>query len=198
MVNGLRPSARARGTTSDLWPPRIDAQRAQSIAEWLHEGQWDAHGGSLLDHIGRVAATVPPDARVAAWLHEVLERTSIPEVDLLADGLTTAELRAIRLLSRAGAARSDAGYLAHVELIARAAGPGAGLAREVLRADLADRAAHRSDATGAWAPPYELGLAMLERFAPASAGQLHAIGMTTARASASIVGTGYVRRCKEE
>jgi hypothetical protein len=98
MVNPLPSFARAPAASSDVWPPRIDTQHARSIAEWLHDGQCDAHGGLLLDHIGRVADAVRPDARVVAWLHEVLERTSVAEEDLLADGLSTGELRAIRLL----------------------------------------------------------------------------------------------------
>ena len=78
----------------------------------VHDGQCDTAGGPLLDHLGRVADAVQPESRVVAWLDEVLERTSIAEADLLADGLATEELRAIRLLSRAGSTRSDAGYLA--------------------------------------------------------------------------------------
>ena len=142
MVSDPQPSACAPGSEADV-RPGIDAHRARSIAVWLHRGQGDACGGLLLDHIQRVAAAVPPDARAVAWLHEVLERSSLAEEDLLAEGLTTAELRAVRLLTRAAGARSDAGYLAHVELIARAAGPGTDLARVVKRADLTDRLAHR-------------------------------------------------------
>ena len=87
----------------------------------------------MIDHVRRVAAKVSEAARVAAWLHEVLEHTSISEEALLADGLSTDELRAIRLVTHDNIARSDTSYLAHIELVARAKGAGARLARSVKR-----------------------------------------------------------------
>jgi hypothetical protein len=93
----------------------------------------------LIDHIRRVAATVPGEARGVAWLHEALEHTSVPEEELLSQGLSHEELRAIRLLTRDTHSRSNKRYLAHVERIARAGGAGADIARCVKRADLADR-----------------------------------------------------------
>ena len=106
----------------------MDADRARALAEWLHHDQRDAGGAPLIDHVRRVAATVSRDARVVAWLHEALEHTSISEEALLAEGLSTDELRAIRLVTHDNNARSNASYLAHVELIARAKGEGARLA----------------------------------------------------------------------
>ena len=82
------------------------------------------------------------------------------------EGLTTAELRALRLLTRDTDSRSDAVYLAHVEALARARGPGADVAQSVKRADLIDRARHPSIRPDGWSPPYELGLEVLERAAP--------------------------------
>ena len=69
----------------------------------------------------------------------MLEHTATSEEALLEEGLSTDELRAIRLLSRASSSRSHASYLAHVEQIASAEGPGAATARTVKRADLGDR-----------------------------------------------------------
>ena len=143
--------------------PFLDAERAQALAEGLHAEQRDAGGAPLIEHVRRVAAAVPRDARVVAWLHEVFEYTSISEEALLAEGVATDELRALRLLTRDNAARADSIYLAHVELLARARGPGAGIARTVKRADLADRVLHPATRTAGWSPPYERGLALLLR-----------------------------------
>ena len=143
--------------------PSLDAERARALAEGLHEEQRDAGGAPLIEHVRRVAAAVPLDARVVAWLHEVFEYTTISEEALLAEGVSSVELRALRLLTRDIASRADDIYLAHVELLAQARGPGAGIARTVKRADLADRALHPAIRTGEWSPPYERGLALLDR-----------------------------------
>ena len=103
----------------------LDADRAQTMAEALHRGQRDAGGAPLIAHVRRVATAVPREARVVAWLHELLEHTPTSEADLLMEGLTTAELRALRLLTRDTDSRSSAIYLAHIEALARARGPGA-------------------------------------------------------------------------
>jgi hypothetical protein len=63
-------------------------------------------------------------ARAVAWLLPVVERGAASEHELLAAGLTTDELRALRLLARPF----------HVELIARASGRSGSLARAVLTA----------------------------------------------------------------
>jgi hypothetical protein len=139
----------------------LGAERARAVAERLHRGQQDAAGEFVIRHVGRVAASVPEHARVVAWLHEVLESTAVPEETLLAEGLSTAELRALRLLVRLGAARNDVSYLAYVRRIARSVGSGAALARTVKRADLADRIANPQIRGNGWAPPYLPGLMIL-------------------------------------
>jgi hypothetical protein len=106
----------------------MDAGRARALAETLHRGQIDAGGVTLIEHVPRVAVAVVPEARVVAWLHEALEYTSVSEEALLAQGLTTNELRAIRLMTHVNLARSDTNYLAHVEMLTRANGAGARLA----------------------------------------------------------------------
>ena len=121
----------------------MDADRARTLAERLHRGQRDAAGRPLLEHVRRVVAGVPPDAHAVAWLHEVFEHSAISEQELLAEGLTTGELRAVRLLSRSIGSRSTTSYLAHV--------------------DLGDRVRHPSTRADGWAPPYALGLGILER-----------------------------------
>ena len=144
----------------------MDADRARALAERLHQGQRDAGGAPLIEHVRRVAAAVPGHARVVAWLHEVLEYTSISEEALLAEGLSLDELRALRLLTHDKDAQSNASYLAHVELIARAKGEGASIARSVKRADLADRALNPSVRANGWSPPYELALEILRDAPP--------------------------------
>lgn len=139
----------------------LGADRLRVVAERLHWGQQDAAGESIIGHVGRVAARVPENARAVAWLHEVLESTTVPEETLLAEGLSTGELRALRLLVRSGHARDDVSYLAHLRHIARAVGSGAALARTVKRADLADRITHPQVRADGWSPPYVLGLMIL-------------------------------------
>ena len=148
------------GPTPGVTP--LDAVRAQALAETLHRGQRDAGGASLIDHVRRVAMAVPAEARVVAWLHELLEHTSISEEALLREGLTSAELRALRFLTRNSDSRSSTTYLAHIELLALARGPGAKIAQCVKRADLTDRARHPSVRPDGWSPPYALGLELLE------------------------------------
>ena len=139
----------------------VDPERAQALAETLHRGQRDPDGALLLGHIRRVVTAVSGTARIVAWLHEVFEYTTISEEALLAEGLTLDELRALRLLARGEDARSDQIYLAHVDLIANARGPGADLAQTVKRADLADRVLHPAIRVDGWAPPYEAALEVM-------------------------------------
>lgn len=147
----------------------MDADLAEALAERLHHGQRDVSGAPLIDHVRRVAAAVPREARAVAWLHEVLEYGSASEEALLAEGLSPDELRALRLLTRVEDGRSNTSYLAHVELIARANGAGASLARTVKRADLADRALNPLIRADRWSPPYELGLEILNGAPPPDA-----------------------------
>ena len=147
----------------------MTADRARALAERVHQGQRDRHGAPLIEHVRRVAAAVPADIQVVAWLHEVLEHTSVSEQALLEYGLSLENLRSIRLLTPVVAARSDPSYLAQVELIARALTPGADAARAVKRADLLDHTLHRSGVSPGWRPPYARGLEMLRTLAPADA-----------------------------
>ena len=90
----------------------------------------------VIQHVQRVATSVPGDARAVAWLHEALEWTAVTEQELLIAGLTLDELRALRLLSRTADSHSDRRYLAHLELIACATGHSRRLTRIVKTADL--------------------------------------------------------------
>ena len=139
----------------------MDTARARNIAERLHLGDREADGTPVIRHVRRVAATVPEQARAVAWLHEVLERTAVTEQELLVAGLTSDELRALRLLNRTTDSRSDHRYLAHLELIAHAAGGSGRLARIVKTADLRDRCLHPHVHGDGWSPPYARALELL-------------------------------------
>ena len=136
-------------------------ERARRIATRAHRGSVEPTGQPEIAHVSRVAKAAPPAARPVAWLHDVLEHSSIREEELLADGLTDEELRALRLLTRSTESRSHAGYLAHIDLIARSSGPGGDLARAVKRADLEDRVQHPRLRADGWHPPYQLALELL-------------------------------------
>ncbi len=69
---------------------------ARRFAERLHAGEPDRYGTPLLDHVRRVAAAVPPEARTVAWLHEVLECTTLAASELVAIGVSADEVRAVR------------------------------------------------------------------------------------------------------
>jgi len=118
-------------------------------------------GTPLLLHVARVARSTPPDARPVAWLHELLEWTSIDERALLAEGLSPDQLRALRLLKRRTDSRSTTAYLGHQRLIAVAAGDSGRLARTVRFADLEDRLRHPHVRLDGWSPPYALALRLL-------------------------------------
>jgi hypothetical protein len=133
----------------------MDADLARVIAQHLHASD------PILLHVRRVASRTPAEARAVAWLHEALESTEVTEQELLMYGLGTDELRALRLLRRATDSRSDDVYLAHIELIARAAGRSGRLARMVKIADLEDCRLHPRLRNDGWSPRYELGLRRL-------------------------------------
>jgi hypothetical protein len=134
---------------------------ARSIAQRLHAHDRDPDGAPLMAHIARVADGTPDEARAVAWLHEALERGAVTEHDLLAAGVSTDELRALRLLTWPSWTRSDAMYLAHARLIASAAGWSGRVARMVTVADLRDRSRHPPARPGRWAPPYASSLRLL-------------------------------------
>ena len=136
----------------------METERARAIAERLHAGDREEDGTPVIRHMQR---EVPEEARAVAWLHEVLEWTDVTERDLLVAGLTSDELRALRLLNRTTDSRSDSRYLAHLELIARANGRSGHLARVVKTADLKDRCLHPHVRRDGWSPPYARALKLL-------------------------------------
>jgi hypothetical protein len=139
----------------------MNPKRARLLAEWAHRAQLQPPGEPLIAHVRRVAAATPQSGRAVAWLHEALEWTSVSEEELLANGLSEEELRAVRLLTRPGRQGSDARYLAHIAIIARAHGQAGDLARMVKVADLRDRLQHPGPRTNGSRLPYEQALEML-------------------------------------
>ncbi len=139
----------------------MDVRRAREVAERLHGSVADETGAPVVWHLRRVARRAPAEARTVAWLHEALESTAVSEQQLLESGLTSDELRALRLLHRTVDPCSERVYLAHVDRIARAAGRAGELARVVKIADLQDRCRHPRVRPDGWSPPYSLGLQLL-------------------------------------
>jgi len=139
----------------------MDPSCARSLAEALLADDLEEDGTPTLEHVRRVAEMVPAEARPVAWLHELPESTTVTEQQLLMEGLTQDELRALRLLRRTSQARSDGVYLAHLELVAHAAGDSGRLARIVKMADLEDRCLYPRVRDDGWAPPYADALDLL-------------------------------------
>jgi hypothetical protein len=57
----------------------FDAERARLLAVRVHGGQREPSGALLIAHIRRVALATPEFARPVAWMHELLEWTSVAE-----------------------------------------------------------------------------------------------------------------------
>ncbi len=121
---------------------------AYRIASQNHEGQRNRFGDRVIDHVERVAAAVPPDARATALLHDLLELCPTLRWAVRGKSITRTELEALELLTHA----PDEPYEVYVRRIADAKGPAGRLARIVKLADLEDNLA--PPAIPADAPPY--------------------------------------------
>lgn len=97
----------------------MDPSVARRIACVNHRGQRTRFGGSVIEHIGHVAAAVPPEARAVAWLHDLFELSSLRPEQLRPHGLTAVEEMALALLTRGSAVT----YEDHVVRIALAEEP---------------------------------------------------------------------------
>ena len=139
----------------------MNLARAQLLATRAHRGQRQPTGEPLIAHVRRVAAATPEFARCVAWLHEIFEWTSVSEEKLLAYGASDDELRALRLLTQTLGGGSEASYLAHITMIARANGPAGMLARAVKVSDLEDRLRHLGPGTGGSRPLYGRALRLI-------------------------------------
>ena len=124
-------------------------------------GKRETSGEPELAHVDRVVGAVVPAARTVAWLHDVLERSSLTADDLLVAGFCRSDVEAVELLTRGPATESDRVYLSHIAEIARASGRPGWLARQVKAADLHDRIHHPRRRPNGWVPPYGKALDLL-------------------------------------
>jgi hypothetical protein len=131
------------------WRVRVDPTAARRIARANLGGQCTRFGDSVLEHVGRVAAAVPSEARAVAWLHDLFELAPFSWSQLWARGLTAAEASALALLTH----NEDESYEAYVLRIVDARGRAGDIARLVKLADLDDHLAHVH--IPADAPPYQ-------------------------------------------
>jgi hypothetical protein len=126
----------------------VEAGTAHRIASRHHAGQRTRFGDLVIDHVERVAAAVPADARATALLHDLFERCPTAGLRLRAEGLSRTELKALELLTHA----AGDPYEVYVRRIANAPGAAGRIARLVKLADLEDHLAHPSIPVNA--PPY--------------------------------------------
>lgn len=87
---------------------------AKGIAFIAHRGKLDRSGAPYIDHPGRIAerfdpVTHPVEA-AAAWLHDVLEDTSITAEELFEAGIRPEVIEVVRLLTRTPEVAADEYY----------------------------------------------------------------------------------------
>lgn len=109
-------------------------EMARAVAMAAHAGQTDKAGEPYIGHPVRVAAAVrregvPLHAVVAAFLHDVLEDTSVTTEDLMMMGFTPEAVGLVQVLTRREGE-------SHVEAVERAAN--VPLARIIKRCDVED------------------------------------------------------------
>lgn len=80
--------------------PITQSELAKSIAIQAHEGQLDKAGKPYIEHPRTVAGLVEGDvAKAVAWLHDVVEDSSMTFEDLKAEGITSEIINHVRLLT---------------------------------------------------------------------------------------------------
>lgn len=114
---------------------------AERIARDAHAGQIEKlTGDNYIRHVERVVALVASDeAKVVAWLHDVIEDTTVTAADLRAAGIPEALVADVLILTRVtphiyAGSKGDA-YTAY---IASLVASGSAVARAVKVADLTD------------------------------------------------------------
>lgn len=85
-------------------PPRLQVQRARELAIAAHAGQVDKNGSPYHLHPEAVAAAFDPDTEpvecAAAWLHDVLEDTTVNTDGLRDHGIQDPVIAIVELLTR--------------------------------------------------------------------------------------------------
>jgi hypothetical protein len=112
----------------------VEPTDARNIAYARHGERRNAAGEPIVQHLERVAASVPAEAKTVAYLHDILEHSDASIADLEAEGVTPVELEAVELLTR----DPDESFEAHTLRITYAKGPAGRLARTVKLADIDD------------------------------------------------------------
>jgi hypothetical protein len=118
---------------------------ARALARLSHAGQRTRFGEPVIEHVERVAAAVPPQARTTALLHEILELSPGSWGKLRDAGLSRVELAALKLLTHT----PGESYEVYVRRIADAPGQAGQLAQTVKLADLNDNLSHALIPAGA-------------------------------------------------
>jgi hypothetical protein len=108
---------------------------ARDLATEAHADQRDRDGRLHIDHVMRVAESVPPTEAYqrVAWLHDVLEDSEIG-VDELRRRLPEIEVDALLLLTH----DRNEPYVTYIARIVHAPGDAGSLARAVKEADMLD------------------------------------------------------------
>jgi hypothetical protein len=135
----------------------MDPAVAHRLARRAHVGQRGRFGEPVIEHVSRVAAAVPADARVTAWLHDLLELCPTKRAELRRHSLANVELAALELLTNAPGEPYDT----YIRRIVDAPGPAGCLARIVKIADLDDHLAQPFIPSDA--PPYAWARRLLLR-----------------------------------
>lgn len=128
----------------------MDPATARAIAHAAHGQERNRSGHLVTEHLERVAATVPEEARGLAFLHDIVERTDVSYERLRAEGLTQAEAEALELLTK----MVGESYELYALRIAHAPGAAGRLARMVKLADLDDHLGCEAAGRELSAPPY--------------------------------------------
>lgn len=131
---------------------------AEAVARIAHRGQYDKGGHDYILHVERVAALVqfPSDivsARAVAWLHDVIEDTSVT-YDQLRDVFDTQIVQAVCILTR----HPDLSYADYISAVKDYDMP---LATAVKIADLTDHLQQTDPAAAHLVPRYQRALARL-------------------------------------
>ena len=126
----------------------MDPSVARTIAEAAHGQGRNGRGHIDTEHLERVAAAVPLEARALSFVHDLVERGDVSYEQLRAQGLTAAEAEALELLTKS----EGESYELYALRIANAPGVAGRLARAVKLADLDDHLGCEA-AAGRLAPP---------------------------------------------
>jgi (p)ppGpp synthase/HD superfamily hydrolase len=144
-------------------------QSAERQARQAHAGQLEElTGDDYIHHVERVVALVEGDeAKAVAWLHDVLEDTTVSADDLLAAGVSETVVEAVRLLTKPKAdphVSPEQKHRSYQDYINTLLDGGNALALAVKMADLRDhlRPMDREVLTASMRQRYETALRTLQ------------------------------------